>query len=100
MIVRISVARFDPAVADRVGALLADSERTLRAPIEALPGNHSYLVGIDRERGAMTNTSTWDTLEHARAMASMPEMAALRESFEAAGVTFTDITDHEVLWQV
>lgn len=100
MIVRISIAHFDPAEAARVEALLAASETALRGPIEALPGNLSYLVGIDRERGSMTNTSTWDTLEHATAMASLPEMAALRESFEAEGVSFTRITNHEVLWQV
>jgi hypothetical protein len=42
----------------------------------------------------------WDTGEHAQAMASLPEMLALRESFDPLGVRFEPIVNYEVLWRV
>jgi hypothetical protein len=36
----------------------------------------------------MLNVSVWDTLEHAQAMGSLPEMAALAKEFSGLGVEF------------
>jgi hypothetical protein len=48
----------------------------------------------------MTNTSIWETLEDAQQMATLPEMLALRERFEALNITFNPITNHEELWVI
>jgi hypothetical protein len=49
----------------------------------------------------MINVSVWDTLEHAQAMAALPEMAALARQFIAMGVEFErPIVNYPVLWSV
>jgi hypothetical protein len=49
----------------------------------------------------MINVSVWDTLEHAQAMGSLPEMAALAGEFVALGVEFErPIANYPVLWQL
>jgi hypothetical protein len=49
----------------------------------------------------MINVSTWDTLEHAQAMATLSEMAALAQEFGALGVEFErPIANYPVLWQL
>ena len=48
----------------------------------------------------MTNTSVWDSREHAMAMASLKAMLELRSVFEDAGVEFESITNHEILWEL
>jgi len=99
-VVRISKGRFDPsqlAVAER---LLAESERALREPLSKLPGLLHYYVGIDRERGQLTNVSVWDSLDHAHQMDTLAAMLAQRPILEAAGVGFEVITNHETLWSI
>ena len=62
-------------------------------------GNRNYFVGIDRQNGAMTNVSVWDTLEDAQQMASLREMLDLAGTFAELGVQFDrPITNHETLW--
>ncbi len=98
MVVRISKGRFDPRLAPDVERLLRESEASLRSALRALPGLVAYHVGLDVAASAMTNTSLWDSRQHAIQMASLREMQALRARFEALGVTFDEITNHEVLW--
>jgi hypothetical protein len=100
VIVRISKGQFDPARASEVEARLRESEASLRPAILRLPGMLHYYVGLDRAAGFMTNTSLWDSLEHAQQMSSLPEMLALRAVFEGAGVRFEPITNHELLWKL
>ena len=100
MIIRISKGQFDAARLGEVEERLRFSETSLRPAILALPGMLEYWVGIDRSAGFMTNTSLWDTLEHAQQMSRLPEMLALRAVFEGAGVRFETITNHEVLWKL
>ena len=100
MIVRISKGRFELERVDEVERLLAASEEALRAPLRELPGLVRYYVGIDRDVGAVTNTSVWDTIEHARAMNELQPMLAQRPLLEGAGVVFETITNHEVLWSL
>lgn len=98
MVVRISKGRFAAEAADEVDRRLRESEKTLRPGISALAGLLHYYVGIDRASGTMTNTSVWDTREHAMAMASLQAMLDLRTVFEEIGVEFDAITNHQVLW--
>jgi quinol monooxygenase YgiN len=100
MVARISLGSFEPERADEVERRLAESELSLRPAIEKLTGNRGYLAGIDRKSGTMTNTSLWESLEAAEAMATLPEMLALRDTFEALGVRFQPITNHQVLWRL
>jgi hypothetical protein len=99
-VVRISTGRFDPARADEIIAALRASAATLRKAISSLPGLVAYYVGVDRDTSTITNTSIWETRELAMAMSSLPEMAALRETFELLDVTFQPIANHEVLWEI
>jgi quinol monooxygenase YgiN len=98
MVVRISKGRFDPGQAAEVERLLRESEATLEPALRALPGLVAYHVGIDVAAGAMTNTSLWETRAHAMQMGSLRAMQELRSRFEALGVRFEEITNHEVLW--
>jgi hypothetical protein len=99
-VVRISTGRIDPARADEVAAALQASEATLRPAISSLPGLITYCVGIDRDTSVITNTSIWQTREHAVAMSGLPEMAALRETFQRLGVAFEPVANHDVLWEI
>jgi hypothetical protein len=60
----------------------------------------AYYVGIDRDTSTITNTSVWQTRDHAMAMSNLQEMAALRETFEGLGVTFQPVANHDVLWEI
>jgi hypothetical protein len=100
MITRISIGWFDPSRSEEVATMLHESEKSLRPAISKLKGNKYYFVGLDRQKGAMTNTSIWETLEDAQQMATLPEMLALRERFEALNITFNPITNHEELWVI
>ena len=99
MYVRISVGKFSAERAEEVAHHLRTSELSLRPAVETLPGFRAYFVGLDRRLGFMTNTSVWDSLDAAEQMSTLPEMLALREGFEALGVVFNPITNHERLWQ-
>jgi hypothetical protein len=100
MVVRISKGQFDAAQAGEVRGLLRESEATLAPALRALAGLRSYWVGLDPAANAMTNVSVWETRDHALQMASLREMRDLRVRFEALGVRFEEITNHEVLWDV
>ncbi len=100
MVVRISKGRFDPARAAEVRAGLDESRRSLEPAIRRLRGLVAYHVGIDVETSTMTNTSVWRTREDAMQMRGLPEMLALRGTFETLGVEFDPITNHEVLWSL
>jgi hypothetical protein len=99
-VVRISKGRFELANLEEAERLLADSERALREPLQALDGLLHYYVGIDRELGYLTNVSVWETLEDAHQMDTLQPMLAQRPILEAAGVEFEKITNHETLWEI
>lgn len=100
MITRISIGYFERHQAGDVAAVLERSAETLVPALRKLSGLQRYVVGLDKSKGAMTNTSHWDTLEAAEQMASLPEMLALRGEFETLGIRFIEITNHELLWEI
>jgi hypothetical protein len=59
-----------------------------------------YYVGIDTEKCVMTNVSFWETKDNAFQMATLKEMLDMRTTFEALGLKFIEITNHEVLWKL
>lgn len=100
MIVRISIGHFSPEKTEEIAQKLSAWEAKLRPAIQKQKGNIAYYVAIDREKYFMTNTSLWETLDDAKQMYSLPEMLAQRTEFEALGVEFIPITNHEVLWKI
>jgi len=99
-VIRISKGKLDPKHAAEAERLLRESERALRKPLSLLAGLVHYYVGIDRERGFVTNVSVWDSLEHAHQLDTLHAMLAQRPILEAAGVAFEVITNHETLWTI
>ena len=80
---------------------LIQSAASLVPAIQALPGCLSYYVGSDETSTTMVNVSVWDSLEHAQAMATLPEMAASAKEFLALGVEFErPIVNYPVLWSL
>ena len=101
MFVRISKGRYKPELHAEVTARLDASSRSLVPAITTMPCCLSYYVGSEAASCTMVNVSVWDTLEHAQAMASLPEMAALATDFIAIGVEFErPIVNYPVLWQL
>jgi hypothetical protein len=98
-IVRISMGYFQPEQASKVEAMLNNEFKNSLIPaIKKLKGNKGYYVAIDKEKNAMTNVSFWATKEDALQMATLKEMLAMRTTFEALGLKFIDITNHQILW--
>ncbi len=101
MFIRISKGSYEPTLHGEVTARLDGSASSLVPAIRALPGCLSYYVGTDRASSTMVNVSIWETLEHALAMDSLPQMAALAKEFIALGVAFErPIVNYPVLWQL
>jgi quinol monooxygenase YgiN len=100
-IVRISIGFFSAEQVDKVQTMLDnDFKNSLIPAIRKLKGNLNYYVAIDRKKNAMTNVSIWENYEDAMQMATLPEMLNARETFEALGIKFIDITNHNVLWEL
>lgn len=100
-IVRISIGYFDPRQADKVESMLQTEFKNSLVPvIKKLKGNLGYYVGIDKEKHTMTNVSFWDNIENAKQMSTLKEMLAMRATFEALGLKFIDITNHDILWKL
>ncbi len=101
MYVRISKGHYPRMLHTEVTGRLEAAAHTLMPAIRQLPGCINYYAGSDETTGTMINVSVWDTLEHAQAMSSLAEMAALAQEFIALGVEFErPIVNYPVLWQL
>ena len=101
IIVRISIGYFPPEKVYKVEAMLSNEFKNLLIPaIKKLKGNLGYYVAIDKEKNAMTNVSFWGNKEDALQMATLKEMLDMRATFEALGLKFIEITNHQVLWKL
>jgi hypothetical protein len=100
-IVRISIGYFQPEQVEKVeGMLNNEFKNSLIPAIKRLKGNLGYYVGIDKEKHTMTNVSFWQTKEDAIQMATLKEMLDMRTTFEALGLKFIEITNHNILWKL
>jgi hypothetical protein len=100
MYVRINRGKFDTAKAQDVVEMLRKSEEQLSPALKQLPGLQSYQTGIDAEHGTMIAISTWDAIEHAQSLGQLPEMSALRLTFQQYGIIFDPISTYDILWHV
>ncbi|HTI83765.1 MAG TPA: hypothetical protein VL614_25215, partial [Acetobacteraceae bacterium] len=81
--------------------MMLDAEATLRPGIEAMPGLLAFYAGADEATLSLTNTSVWDTLEHARQLDTFQPMLDAGKQFVAACATFErPIMNHVSLWRV
>jgi hypothetical protein len=100
-VVRISIGYFQAEQTEKVAFMLDNEFKNALIPaIKKLKGNLGYYVGIDKEKHAITNVSFWETKADALQMATLKEMLDMRSTFEALGLKFIDITNHEVLWKL
>ena len=101
MIIRISKGSYPPARHAEFTTRMAEAGKTLIPAIQKLPGCLSYFAATDEDSSTMVNLSVWDTLDHAQAMASLPEMAAMAKEFIALGAEFErPIVNYPSLWQL
>lgn len=100
-IIRISIGYFQPEQTLKVEKMLNNEFKNSLIPaIQKLSGNLNYYVAIDKEKHAITNVSLWQTKEDAMQMTTLKEMLDMRATFEALGIKFIDITNHEILWKL
>lgn len=100
-VVRISIGYFQPEQTEKIKSMLNHEFKDSLIPaIKKLNGNLGYYVGIDIEKHSMTNVSFWQTKEDALQMATLKEMLDMRTTFEALGLKFIEITNHQVLWRL
>lgn len=101
MFVRISKGRYPSASHAEFTARMAKAGDVLIPAIRRLPGCLGYWAATDEASSTMINVSLWDTLEHAQAMSTLPEMAALATEFVALGAEFErPIVNYQALWQL
>ena len=100
-VVRVSILRCEPARFARLSGMMAEFEAVLRPGIEAMPGLVAYYAGSDEASSSLTNTSVWDTLEHAKQLDTFQPMLDSAKRFAAEGATFErPIMNYATLWQI
>jgi hypothetical protein len=81
--------------------MMTEAEAVLRPGIEAMAGLLAYYVGADEATSSLTNTSVWDTLEHAKQMDRFQPMLDSGKRFAAEGATFErPIMNYSTLWLI
>jgi quinol monooxygenase YgiN len=101
MIVRISRGSYPPVRHAEFTARMEKAGEVLIPAIRKLPGCVSYFAATDETSSTMVNVSVWESMEHAQAMATLPEMSALAKEFIALGVEFErPIINYPALWEI
>ena len=100
-VIRISIGRFDAAIAATVAAKLNESRARLEEGLRATRGHVAYYAGVDHANHAMHNVSIWRSVADAEQMASFAPMLELAKEFTALGVRFErPILNFDTLWQI
>ena len=100
VVLRVSVLRCDQHDFSRLREMMSAAEETLRPGIEAMPGLLAYYAGADEATNSLTNTSVWQSLDHAKQMESFQPMLDLGKRFAAEGARFDrPIMNYTTLWQ-
>ena len=91
MHLRLTRARFDPALADQVHRVIASE---VRAAMRRLPGLQHHHQGIDRTAGTMAAVTVWDSAEHANF--SREALGDPIRGLRALGVQFEEPEIYEI----
>lgn len=95
-VIRISRATFDPSRFAEVDAASKMTSKYIIPALKQLPGLIHFYAGVS-PRGSIVQVSVWDTDEHASQLNTLKEMVIDgRRDMEAAGVTFTPITNYPI----
>ena len=87
-VVRVSIVRCDATKFALLRRMMLDAEAVLRPGIEAMPGLLAFYAGADEANSSLTQTSVWDTLEHARQLDTFQPMLDEGKRFVAEGARF------------
>ena len=99
-VVRVSILRCGAAQFSRLRQMMIVADAALRPGIEAMPGLLAYYAGADEATHSLTNTSIWDTLEHAQQLDHFQPMLDSGKRFAAEGATFErPIMNYATLWR-
>ena len=100
-IVRISIGYYpsdkEEIVEEKLNTIFKEK---IMPAVKKLDGNINYFVAMDKEKKSLTNVSIWASKETANQMAEMEEMKEMGRDFVGMGVEFTEITNHQMLWQL
>ena len=100
-IVRVSIGYYPPeqeaAVEEKLETVFKEK---IMPAVKKLNGSIYYFVAVDKEKKSITNESLWETREDAMQMAEMKEMLEMAKEFIELGVEFSEITNHEMIWQL
>jgi hypothetical protein len=100
LVVRISVAHCEAPKFARLRDMMIKAEVALRPGIEAMPGLLAFYAGADEPSLSLTQTSVWDTLEHAKQLDTFQPMLDEGKRFVAEGATFErPIINSATLWR-
>ena len=99
-VVRVSIVRSGVTKFALLRRMMLDAEAALRPGIEAMPGLLAFYAGADEATLSLTNTSVWDTLEHAKQLDTFQPMLDAGKRFVAEGATFErPIMHYASLWR-
>jgi len=99
-VVRVSILRCDASCFEAMRQMMVEAEAALRPGIEAMPGLLAYYAGTDEATHSLTNTSVWDTLEHAQQLDHFQPMLDSGKRFAEAGATVErPIMNYATLWR-
>lgn len=100
-VVRISILRCEADRFTHLKQMMVEAEKRLRPGIEALPGLLAFYAGADEATLSLTNTSLWDSLEHAQQLDHFQPMLDAAKRFAAEGASFQrPIMNYATLWQL
>lgn len=100
-VVRVSILRCDAAKFARLRKMMVDAEAALRPGIAAMPGLLALYTGADEATLSLSQTSVWDTLEHAKQLDTFQPMLDLGKQFVAEGAMFErPIMNYATLWRI
>lgn len=99
-VVRVSILRCDAAQFDKLVQMSSESEAALRPGIERMAGLLAFYAGADPATCSLTNTSLWDSMEHAQQLDHFQPMLEAGKRFAAAGARFErPVMNYATLWR-
>lgn len=99
-VARVSRFTFDPSRLAEIEAMNVSTSKYLVPAIKQLPGLLHFYACVFPE-GSAVHISIWDSLEHAKQLDGLKEMAVIaRGEAEAAGATFQPIVNYPINWTI